>query len=69
MALFKRLHEAVTRPFQSADVDAEAHRDLERRRRDLARRIERQRRDLARIGLLGVRAEVHARESEGQGES
>jgi hypothetical protein len=68
MALLKRLGEAVARPFQPADVDESAHRDLERRRQALARRIERQRRDLARIGLLGVRAELHAREREG-GES
>jgi hypothetical protein len=68
MALVRRLHAAVTRPFQPADVDESAHRDLERRRQALARRIERQRRDLARIGLLGVRAELHAREREG-GES
>lgn len=69
MALVRRLHAAITRPFRPADVDESAHRELKRRCRALARRIERQRRDLARIGLLGVRAEVHARESEGQGES
>lgn len=65
MALARRLHRAITRPFHRPQVDHDAHREVEDRQRRIERRLRAQRRDLARIGLLGLQAEVRGRSDDG----
>jgi hypothetical protein len=55
MALIRKLHDAITRPFRPPAVDHDAHRELERRQERIVRRLDR-------LKALDAQAAVEGRE-------